>query len=113
MHTIDEHFSGRSEKVREIYRVILDAAREFGPYEEDPKKTSIHLNRRSAFSGIQTRRDFLILTVKSRAEIDNPRISKREQASANRWHNEIKITSAEEVDDQIVGWLRDSYDISG
>src|SRR5437762_1439509 len=64
-HTVDQHFDGRSQAVRDIYDTIVDVAREFGPVDEDPKKTSIHLNRKSAFAGIQTRRDFLILTVKA------------------------------------------------
>lgn len=99
--------------MRDIYDTIVAFARKFGPVEEDPKKTSIHLNRKSAFAGIQTRKEFLILTVKSTADIDSSRIAKREQASSNRWHHEIKIGNVAEVDSQILAWLRDSYEISG
>lgn len=112
-HTVTEHFVGRFPHVREIYDLVVAAAGEFGPVKEDPKKTSIHLNRRSAFAGVQTRREFLILTVKSRGNIDSPRITKREQASANRWHHEIKINSVNDIDGQLIGWLKDSYEISG
>ena len=96
-----------------VYDTIVAATREFGPVEEDPKKTSIHLNRKTAFAGIQTRRDFLILTIKASTDIDSPRINKREQTSANRWHHEIKICDAEEVDREILGWLKNAYDLSG
>jgi hypothetical protein len=111
-YTVEQHFEGRVAAVREIYDTILAVSSEFGPVEEDPKKTSIHLNRRSAFAGIQTRREYLILTVKSKGDINNARISKREQASANRWHCEIKLTSPADVDGQLIAWLRDSYSIS-
>ena len=110
--SVDEHFAGRSLMVRSIYDAILEASRRLGPVEEDPKKISIHLNRRFAFAGIQTRRDFLILTVKAPGDIESSRIKKREQASANRWHHEIKITSVPEIDGEIIGWLRKSYEIS-
>lgn len=112
-HTVHQHFDGRPTRIREIYDTIVAASREFGPVEEDPKKTSIHLNRKSAFAGIQTRREFLILTVKARGDIDSPRITKREQASANRWHHEVKISSPDEIDAKVLAWLRSSYDISG
>src|SRR5689334_22657216 len=112
-HTVGQHFDDRSPAVREIYETIVAASREFGPVEEDPKKTSIHLNRKSAFAGIQTRREFLILTVKATNDIDSPRISKRENTSANRWYHEVKIGSADEVDAEVLGWLRNAYELSG
>ena len=111
-YSVEEHFEGRGAAVRGIYETLLATAREFGPVEEDPKKTSIHLNRRSAFAGIQTRREFLILTVKSSTDIDSPRISKRENASAKRWYHEVKIANCDEIDNQIIGWLKDSYELS-
>lgn len=112
-HSIEQHFERKSPCVREVYDTIVAVAREFGPVEQDPKKTSIHLNRRSAFAGIQTRSEFLILAVKAGGDIDSPRISKREQSSANRWHHEIKLFDPDDIDAEITGWLRDSYAISG
>ena len=112
-HSVEQHFERRSSIVSDIYDAIVAAAEEFGPVEQEPKKTSIHLNRKSAFAGIQTRRDFLILTIKATDDIDSPRISKREHTSPNRWHHEIKIASVDEIDGEIIGWLRASYDLSG
>ena len=109
---IDLHFDGRSAEVSKIYESILAVARSFGPVNEDPKKTSIHLTNRTAFAGIQTRRDYLILTVKSTHDITSDRISKREQASANRWHLELKLRTRKDVDSELKAWLREAYDIS-
>jgi hypothetical protein len=50
--TVEQHFSGRADHVRRIYDTIVDASSKLGPVEQDPKKTSIHLNRRVAFAGI-------------------------------------------------------------
>ena len=55
MHTVGQHFEGRAPAVRAIYRQIISAARAAGPFKEEPKKTSIHLARKSAFAGIATR----------------------------------------------------------
>lgn len=110
--SVQQHFHGRSPVVREIYGAVISASRQFGPVSEDPKKTSIHLNNRTAFAGVATRRDFLILTIKSKHDIKSPRIFKREQVSANRWHLEIKLLQPDEVDAEITGWLREAYDLS-
>jgi hypothetical protein len=109
---IETHFDGRSADVRKIYESILAVARSFGPVNEDPKKTSIHLTNRTAFAGIQTRRDYLILTIKSAHDITSDRISKREQASANRWHLEVKLRTRKDVDSELKAWLHDAYELS-
>ena len=111
--TVSQHFSGRDSSVRKIYAAILSAARKLGPVQEDPKKTSIHLNRRTAFAGVATRRAGLILTLKSPTDVDSPRIRKRERASTNRWHLEIPLATPAEVDREVRGWLRNAYELAG
>src|SRR5262245_38604217 len=110
-HTVNEHFEGRDPAVRDIYDTLVGVARDFGPVVEDPKETSIHLNRRSAFAGVATRKQHLILTVKATSDIDSSRVHKRLQASSRRWYHEIKLRSVEDIDAQIIGWLRGSYEI--
>jgi hypothetical protein len=112
-YSVDSHFDRSSPVVRETYQRVLDIARDFGPFTEVPKKTSIHLDRKSAFAGIQTRKEFLILTVKSPVELSDPRIRKREHISANRWYFEIKLRTPNDIDRQVVDWLRNGYEISG
>ena len=113
MNTVESHFVDKAHVVRAIYETIVSTASKIGPIAEDPKKTSIHLNRRYAFAGIQTRREYLILTLKSRTEIASERVFRREQASANRWYNYMKIAGPDEVDRELSEWLRESYEISG
>jgi hypothetical protein len=110
--TVEQHFEGKAGSVRDMYDTLLAVSREFGPVQEDPKKTSIHLNRKSAFAGVRTGRDHIVLTVKSNTDIPSPRVRKSEQASARRWYCYIKIASADDIDNEIVGWLKDSYDLS-
>jgi uncharacterized protein DUF5655 len=109
---VDRHFEKCSPEVRVIYESILAAARTLGPVGEDPKKTSIHLTNRTAFAGIQTRREYLILTVKSDCDKKSDRIFKREQTSANRWHMELKLHTRKDVDSELKAWLHDAYEIS-
>lgn len=111
-HTVEQHFEQREPEVKAIYGAILKAARKFGPVSEDPKKTSIHLVRKSAFAGVATRKSALVLTVKSDADIVNERIMKREQASAHRWHLEIKLDDPRQVDKELCDWLKKSYELA-
>ena len=109
MPTIEQHFEGTEPTVRAVYDRILDTARRFGPVVEDPKKTSIHLNRRTAFAGIATRKTALILTLKSTADIDNRRIVKRQKTSTNRWYLEVRLETPGDVNATVAAWLEKSY----
>ena len=106
------HFAGRAPSVALVYAKLLAAARRFGAVVEEPKKTSIHLVRRTAFAGVATRKDALILTLKSANDITDPRVSKHEQASAHRWHLEVRLTKPAEVDRELVGWLKQAYQLA-
>jgi hypothetical protein len=110
---VSSHFENRAPEVRAVYERILRAAQSFGEIQEDPKKTSIHLVRKTAFAGIATRKSGLILTLKSGAEIKSPRIVKREKVSANRWHSEVRLEKPSEVDAEIKKWLKAAYQMSG
>lgn len=111
--TVDSHFAGKDPVVREIYDCLLDKLVAVGPVTVEPKKTSIHLNHVSALAGVATRKSYLLLNIKSDHKIDSPRIHKSEQISAGRFHQEVKLTQGTDVDEELMGWLRAAYNLSG
>lgn len=111
--TLSQHFEGKEPEVKSIYERIVSESLKFGDVVEEPKQTSIHLVNRSAFAGVVTRKNALILNIKSAAPIKDKRIIKSEQLSASRFHQKVKLTSADEVDSTLIGWLKDAYAISG
>ena len=110
--TVAMHFANRSPEVRLIYDRILTESKRFGPVIEDPKKTSIHLVNSTAAAGVATRKEHLILTLKSDRKLTSPRIHKSEQVSAKRFHHEVKLTSPSDVDDELAEWLKEAYELS-
>jgi hypothetical protein len=110
--TVKSHFEGKSPAVRETYEQLMKVSKTFGRVTEDPKQTSIHLVNTTAFAGVATRKDSLILTIKSNRKITSPRIFKSEQTSAQRFHHEIKLVSPSEVNDEVISWLCDAYALS-
>ena len=111
-HSVASHFEKCEPEVSAIYRKVLAAARKLGPVAEDPKKTSIHLVNGTAFAGVATRRSALILTLKSPTDVKSPRVTKREQASKNRWHLEVRLESVADLDRQVLALLAKSYAMS-
>lgn len=112
MPNVNEHFVGKAGEIRAIYDRLVAIAESFGPVEQDPKKTSIHLNRRTAFAGVAVRKGHVVLTIKSDHPIDSPRIFKSEQTSAKRYHHEVKLSAVKDLDAELRGWLQAAYDLS-
>jgi folate-dependent phosphoribosylglycinamide formyltransferase PurN len=98
--------------VRQIYDRVLKVAAKFGPVNEDPKRTSIHLVNQTAFAGVVTRKRAIVLTIKSDRKILSPRIHKSEHISARRFHHEMKLSLTSEVDSEVAKWLKNAYALS-
>ena len=111
-HTVSDHFVNKNPAVRALYDQLVALLRTFGPIEEDPKKTSIHLNRNSALAGVETRKDYLLLNVKSSHPINSSRIEKSEQISAKRFHHKVRISSPNDLDEELKTWLEEAYILS-
>lgn len=109
---LEAHFAGKDPSVRKIYDRLLQHSRKLGSVTEEPKKTSIHLVNHTAFAGIATRKNAIVLTIKSERKLSSPRIHKSEQTAAHRFHHEVKLTSPADVDSEILGWLKDAYILS-
>ena len=110
--SVADHFEGRDPRLRRIYDRLLKVSRRLGPVEEDPKKTSIHLNRATAFAGVATRKSALIITLKSESDIRSSRIIKHLQSSARRWYLEVRLEAFSDVDAEFTRWLKQSYELS-
>ena len=110
--TAGSHFEGKDPVVRQIYDSLIKNLKRIGPLVEEPKKTSIHINNKTALAGVATRKAHLILTIKSDRKLASPRIHKSEQVSSHRFHHEVKLTSVTDVDEELMTWLRNAYEMS-
>ena len=110
--TVNGHFEGKETVVREIYDALLKILKNRGPIVEAAHKTSIHLIRATTLAGVVTRKNCLILTLKSDHMLTSPRIGKTEKVSANRYHLKLKLKSPLDVNLQLVGWLNHAYMLS-
>lgn len=110
--TVEDHFVGKEPVVHDTYNSLIKALKRFGKLQEEPHKTSIHLLNRSAFAGVATRKGYLLLTIKTDYAMDNPRVTKTEQVSRNRFHHLVKLENPEEIDAELLKWLKDAYQLS-
>ena len=107
---VDAQYSGPKAGLRQVYDVIVDVVRTFGDdVEIAPKKQYVSLRRRKQFAQIgpatRTRID-VGLNLK-----DEP-ASARARAVTGMCTHKVAVTSAEDVDDELVTLLRRAYELA-
>lgn len=112
MTTVEDHFAGKDPQLKATYDRLLRALREFGPVTESAKQSSIHLEKNSGFAGVHPRKNAFNLEFRTDYKIDHPRITRTQQLSARRFEHTVKLTQESDVDEQLLKWLKDAYELS-
>jgi len=81
------------------------------PSRSNLKKQVYILGNRFGFAGVYTQKRAINLEVHLNHSIISPRINRVVQASANRFHHTLKLTRPEDVDDELMQWLREAYEL--
>ena len=110
-YTEIDHLQDKEPEVVKTYHQLIKKLQEFGPIKIEPKKTSIHLGNRFGFAGVYTRKEYINLEVHLNYKLKSPRVTKVEQASANRYHHTIRLNNQKEVDKELLTWLREAYEL--
>jgi hypothetical protein len=93
-----------------LYQELLARIQPIGPFREEIKKTSIHPIRGAAFAGVHPRKQHVLVTIGSAKPTQSARIARAEQVSKSRWHPDVKLAGSHEIDEELLGWLRQAYE---
>lgn len=109
---LDALYTGPKASLRPIHDKLMATVREFGAFEEAPKKTYISLRRKKQFATIgpaTNTRVELGLNMKGFDPTD-----RLQQLPAGQMCNyKVKLTTAEEVDAELIDWIRAAYESAG
>jgi hypothetical protein len=110
--TVETHFEGKAPVVRQTYDRLLTELRGFGAVREAPRETSIHLDNRRGFAGVYTRKNYFNLRFRLAHKLEHPRITRVKRQSSRRYMHNVKLTNEADIDAELLGWLREAYDLS-
>ncbi len=110
---IERIFARSEPRVRALVETLIERVRALPGVSVDPKGTCIHLNRRVAFAGLHPRKTAMLLNLRTSAPIGSGRIRKVERASAHRYHNEMLLESAGDLDPELMGWIAEAHALAG
>ena len=97
--------------LQRVYARLLKAVHALGPVVEERGERSVLLRSRGGFLGVHPKRDCLDLQIVTDHLIRAARVMKVDPVSARRFHVHVRIASQKEVDAELMGWLREAYDL--
>jgi hypothetical protein len=107
--TVDDHFQGRDARLRNTYDALVFRLEEFGPVRVDAVQGSINLISRHHFGAVTVQKRALRLEFLLDEEIESPRIVRVQRLGPRRVAHSVKLCAPDEVDEELLGWLRRAY----
>lgn len=104
-------YSGK-ESLRPIHDAIMERVESLGDFEVSAKKSYVSLRRKKQFAMVGP-------ATRSQVEIGldfehaDPPERLRPEKDGRMCRYKVRISDVEEVDDELVGWMRDAYESAG
>ena len=117
MHTcgvfdLERHLVGKSSSVVALYHLLAAAICKMREVEVVPMKSSILFRVKTVFATVTVRRNWLDLNFSMSRELPVGRIRRIDQASAGRFVHAVRLSSPDDIDDELLGWLADARALS-
>jgi len=115
VYPLDKHFIGKEEVARPLYNRLKESIEgSAGKVKVESLPCCIRLVAEYApysFACVYALRDRIRIHFASEVEIKSKRIGKYAKTSASKYMNSIDIKSAEEIDNELIGWLKQAYNL--
>lgn len=110
--TVSAFLDGKGPRARELFDSFVGLVRSIGPFDLAPAKTRVGFMVRVRFAGVQRLSDRgMTAGFWLKRRIENPRFTKVEHLGHDDWIYTFRVTSPEELDDEVLGWMREAYDV--
>lgn len=111
-YTVEGFLQGKGPEARALFRGFEALLRRCGPVRAAPAKTRVAFMVRVRFAGVSALSDRgMTIAFGLPYALRSPRIRKVERLGPRWWGHWMRITSPEELDAELLGWLREAYKV--
>jgi hypothetical protein len=108
-HTVERFLAGKGPGARELFDRFESLVAACGPYEVAPAKTRVAFMARVRYASVNSLSDRgMSIHFGLPAPLDHARIRRVERIGDWFVHH-VRITTPEQLDEELLGWLRTSY----
>jgi hypothetical protein len=108
--TLAQHFRGKREEMRPLFEYLIAELKSRCQFELKVGKAYIGLKHKLVFAAIHVQTRKLVVELVARKKFDNPRIKKVIQFAPARWAHFVDVAKEEEINEQLLGWIGQSYE---
>lgn len=109
---LDAVYTGAKAALRPVHDAVIAAVEAFGDYEMAPKKAYVSLRRKKQFAMVGPATQKLVeVGLNAKGLPPSPRL--KDMPAGGMCQYTVRIGSPDEVDAELVGWLRAAYDSAG
>lgn len=109
---LDSIYSGNKAALRALHDKLSAAIDKLGPHEKAPKKSYVSLRRKKQFAMLgPATKDALELGLNAKTLPPSARLKAMPPASMCAYT--VRVTSASEIDAELMGWVRTAYVAAG
>ena len=108
-HELAEHFADRPPELRAAFDRALEIVERAGPVTVIAQKTRIVLMVRVRFVNVVVRSRWMDYSIALRHEVSHPLLLRVDYYPPRWWAHIFRFRQPADVDDEIAGWLAESY----
>jgi len=108
---IEMHFRNKPEALRATYEKLLKVTKAFGPYDINVVQSAIFLKTKSTYVEVKTRKTHLIVAFFLGREVTEFPMSRAVRMSKTKVAHELHLENPDDIDEQVIGWLKESYEL--
>jgi hypothetical protein len=106
---LDGIYTGAKAGLRPIHERLMQAINTFGEFEIAPKKGYVSLRRKRQFAMIGPATNTRVeVGINHKALGDHPRLLAQPPGSMCQY--KVKVTQVDEVDEELIGWVKQAFD---
>ena len=108
--TIDDYFESGPQHERPIFEVVRRHVETLDDVHIEPVQVGIFFKRDRTFAELRPRDRWVALSFSLRRTVSHPTITRKVVEYSGRYHHVANLRSPEDFDDQLKGWLTESYE---
>ena len=109
VYPIEKHFQNKDYSKKLFKELVNQIEKNIGGVKIESLPCCIHLVSGYTFSGVWLLEDRVRLDFRVPYNIESKRIINKEELSINRKLYYLEIVEEKDIDDELLGWIRDSY----
>jgi hypothetical protein len=107
--SLEEYFDTGPQRERPIFDAVMAHLETVGPVHVEPVSVGIFIKRSRTFVELRPKQKWVALSFVLSRSVDHPKIARKLQGSSARTYHVVNLRTPEDLDDDVCGWLTESY----